>query len=180
MTAATPIFRSIMLEIERRRVALGWPQEKFSEYAGLPDRFYPKALHADAPGGRQAQWRTLQLMMDALFPGGFDIEIRARPGAVMTKNNLKAKLLQLRATTDPRSQRELMAEIGKKGTVNAAKARMEKIGPRRRKQIAKNAAIIRWAAVKAAVAQKPAQDADKCEVVRSSSCTGEHNKPMRA
>lgn len=160
MTTATPIFRAIMLECERRRVALGFPMEKFSEYAGLPERYYPKALHADLPSGRQGQWSTLQTIIDALFPSGFDVEIRARPGAPGDYESLKAKLLQLRATKDPRSQRELMRELGRKGLVamlakrgeqalrkqrrKAGRARARTLSRERRIEIAKAGALKRW------------------------------------
>ena len=73
------------------------------------------AANADAPSGRQAQWGTLQIIIEALFPAGFDVKIEARPGPVITAENLKAKLLALKATVDPRSQRERMREIGRKG-----------------------------------------------------------------
>lgn len=159
MTAASPVYRSIMLEIERRRIALGWPMEKFSEFAGVPDRYYAKALFSDAPGGRQAQWRTLQLIIDALFPAGFDIEIKARAGAVMTKDNLKAQLLQLRATVDPRSQRQLMSDLGKRGAKKGGHARWKNVNASARARIARKAAIIRWDQVKAAVAKPSASRA---------------------
>lgn len=162
MTQATPIFRAIMLECERRRVALGFPMEKFSEYAGLPERYYPKALHADLPSGRQAQWGTLQIIVDALFPTGFDVEIRAHPGAPMDYVSLKAQLLQLRARHDPRTQRELMRILGKKGGLallakrapqalkkqraKAGRARARALSSERRTEIAKQAAKKRWSA----------------------------------
>jgi hypothetical protein len=139
VTTATAIFRAIMLECERRRVALGFPMEKFSEYAGLPERYYPKALHADLPSGRQAQWGTLQTIIDALFPTGFDVEIRARPGSPQDYESLKAQLLQLRAHHDPRSQRDLMRGL----SVKAAAGR-KAIPAKRRRAIARRAAKMRW------------------------------------
>lgn len=141
---ATTIYRAIMLECERRRLALGFPMEKFSEYAGLPERYFPKALLADSPSGRQAQWATLQVIVDALFPTGFDVEIRARPGAPKDYDSLKAQLLQLRAHHDPRTQRELMSKIGKKGG-EAARGKPRRKLPRwRRRAIARRAAKKRW------------------------------------
>jgi len=138
MPAATNIYRSLMFEIERRRLALGFPIEKFSEFAGLSDRYYSKALFADEPSGRQAQWSTLEVMVQALFPHGY--ELRAKPGAVIDATNLKAKLLQLRAHHDPRSQRELMSELGKKG----GRARAVRLSEKRRIAIARRAATKRW------------------------------------
>jgi hypothetical protein len=129
-----------MLEVERRRQALGLPMEKFSEFAGLCDRFYPKALHADKPSGRQVQWATMQVIIDALFPNGFDLEIRAKPGPIMSESNLKAKLLQLKAIKDPKSQRELMSELGKRG----AESRRTKLSKARRSAIARRAIKTRW------------------------------------
>ena len=54
MTAATPIYRSIMLQVHDRMTALGLPLEKLSEFAGLPDRYIGKAIHCDEKSGRQA------------------------------------------------------------------------------------------------------------------------------
>lgn len=144
MTEATAIYRAVMLEIERRRIALEWPMDKFSEYAGLPDRYFGKALSMDAPSGKQAQWATLQLIMDALFPAGYDLVIRARPGDVMTPENLKAKLLQLRATKDPRSQRQLMSDLGRKGAEASRGKRRRKLPLWKRRAIARRAAKKRW------------------------------------
>ena len=94
--AVTPLYRSIMIEVERRRLDLGLPQEKFGEWAGIADRSYAKYLHADAPSGRQATWETLQVICDALFPDGFKITIEAAPGAVIRPKDMKARLLGLR------------------------------------------------------------------------------------
>jgi hypothetical protein len=135
-----PIYRALMLEVERRRQALGFPMEKFSEWAGLCDRFYPKALHADKPSGRQVQWGTFQIIIDALFPNGVDVILKPRPGAVMSENDLKAKLLQLKAIKDPKSQRELMSELGKRG----AESRRAKLSKARRSAIARRAIKTRW------------------------------------
>jgi hypothetical protein len=132
MSAATNIYRSLMLEIEHRRLALGFPIEKFSEFAGLSDRYYPKALFADEPSGRQAQWSTLEVMVQALFPHGYDLELRAKPGAVIDATNLKAKLLQLRAHHDPRTQRQLMSELGKRAAPCSCRAALREATDRHR------------------------------------------------
>lgn len=135
----TGIYRAIMIECERRRQALGLPMDKFSEWAGLPDRFYSKGLHADAPSGRQAQWPTLQIIVSALFPHGFDLIIKPKPGAVIEPHDLKAKLLQLKAIKDPKAQRELMRELGRKGGM------ARKPPPRRQRiALARRAAKMRW------------------------------------
>src|SRR5215211_4164390 len=69
----TPFYRSIMLEIERRRISLGISMDEASDRAGVADRSYSKILYADAPSGRQATWRTLQDVVDGLFPAGYDV-----------------------------------------------------------------------------------------------------------
>lgn len=145
MSGPVAVYRAIMLELERQRLAVGLPMEKFSEYAGVPDRYFAKALHVDQPSGRQAQWGTLQTMIDALFPHGFDLTIKPRPGAVIDPENLKAKLLQLRATTDPKSQRQLMSDLGKKGGKRSGESRRK--AATKRKAISEQrryAAACRW------------------------------------
>lgn len=129
-----------MLEFEQRRQALGFPMEAFSEYAGLPDRYYPKALHADRPSGRQAQWATVQIMADALYPNGFDLIIKPKPGAVMSEDNLKAKLLRLQAVKDPKCRREMMAELGRAGRAH----QLANFSPEKRSAIARRAARRGW------------------------------------
>ena len=51
--------------------------EEVSDRAGVADRYFAKALYPDSPSGRKAQWRTIQDIIDALFPEGFDVEIRS-------------------------------------------------------------------------------------------------------
>jgi hypothetical protein len=138
-SVTTSLYRAIILECERRRMALGLPMEKFCEYAGLPDRYYGKAVCVDTPSGRQPQWPTLQIIIDALFPNGFDVEIRPKPGTVIDAGNLKARLLQLQANHNPLAQRDLMRELSGK----AAEGR-KRIPARKRSAIARRAAKARW------------------------------------
>lgn len=138
MTHVTNIYRSIMLEIERRRHAVGFPMEKFSEYAGLPERYYSKALYPDTSSGRQAQWSTIEIIVQALFPHGYDVTITPRAGQIMTEDSLKAKLLHLQAQKDPKSQRELMT-----GLSALAAAGRKKIPRWKRRRIARQAARAR-------------------------------------
>ena len=152
MTQATGIYLAIMLEVERRRQALGFPMEKFSEYAGLPERYYSKALHPDTASGRQAQWGTLQIIIDALFPAGFDVVIKPRAGAAMNGDSLKAKLLRLQAAKDPKCQRELMRELG-----HAGRAQQLAKQPRwKRRAIARKAARARWRKARAKASESRA------------------------
>jgi hypothetical protein len=130
-----PIYRAIMLECERQRLSRGLPMERFSEFAGLPERYYPKALWADQPSGRQAQWGTLQIIIDALFPDGYDLIIKPRIGPEIDAHALRYKTRYAVAPTNSKTQRELMSELGKKG----AEARNKKLSPWQRKRIAQRA-----------------------------------------
>src|SRR5262249_19043787 len=115
MSRVPPIYLALMLEIERRRAALRFPMERFSELAGLPDRYYPKALYANEPSGRVAQW-SVQRMVDTLWPDcTIDVVIRGKPGNALSAESLKQKLLQLRAPESPKIQRELMRKLGDAG-----------------------------------------------------------------
>ncbi|SRR6266566_2910723 len=65
-----PFYRAVLLEIERRRHQLGCPMWKVDEASGIEDGYYGKMQAVDAKSGRQAGWHILQLVLDALFPGG--------------------------------------------------------------------------------------------------------------
>ena len=114
----TPVYRSIMFAIEQRRLAAGLSMEELSDRAGFADRYYPKALYADAPGGRQARWELLQEMVDVLFPEGFEVEIRPKTGERLRPQDLRCKIKLAAfeaAPTDRRVYRELMRALGRKG-----------------------------------------------------------------
>lgn len=146
--AVTAIYRQIMLEVEARRLALGLPMEKFSDWAGVPERYYPKALLPDTPSGRQASWETLQTIIDALFPQGFEVVIKSKPGNVIGAKDMKAELLKLRERANPKTHRELMSEYARKATFeNRQRGRM-KLSKRQRRKAAKIAALERWRRVR--------------------------------
>ena len=81
-----------MVEIERRRLELGWPAWQLDDRSGVQDGYSQKMLWADAPSGRRASWDMVQLLVDALFPNGFDVEIRPRPGSFFDPLRQKAKI----------------------------------------------------------------------------------------
>lgn len=138
--AVTSIYRAIMLECEQRRIALGLPMERMSEWMGISDRSYPKYLNADTPSGRQAQWPTLQTIIDALYPHGFEVIIKPKPGAVIGPDDMKAARLELRARENPVLMREIMAQRGAMGQA-AYKAKTK---PEDRRKWAKKALKTRW------------------------------------
>jgi hypothetical protein len=135
----TSIYRGIMLECERRRQSLGLAMWKVDELAGTQDGYYAKAVHADAASGRQAQWKTLQDIIDALFPSGVDVVIRPGSDSMHTAVSFQNKLRHVQAVHNPKTQRELMADI----SALAAAGRLN-IPMWRRRQIAKKAARTRW------------------------------------
>lgn len=136
----TPIYRAVMLEIERRRLALGISMEEVSDRAGVADRYFSKLLYADSPRGRQAQWSTIQELVDALFPEGVDIELRPKKGLRLGPEDLRCKIKFASAPKDPRTHRELMRELGKKG----AEA-FKRLSPEQRSASAKKGAATRKA-----------------------------------
>jgi hypothetical protein len=76
--------------------------------SGLNDGHYSHCLHVDRPSGRQARWETLQLVVSALFPGGFDVEIKHKAGDPLTAENHRLKVMFAAADNNRLSRRELM------------------------------------------------------------------------
>jgi hypothetical protein len=151
---AVPIYRALLLECERRRQQLGWSMWQLDDAAGLNDGHYAHCLHCDRPTGRHAQWRTLNLIFSALFPAGFDLTVKHKPGGSLSADDMRLKIMFAAADNDRVTRRELMRELGKRG----AAARKVKLGKRERKKIARKASKV--AAIKrskAAAAQSKEQ-----------------------
>jgi hypothetical protein len=134
MTAAVPVYRAVVLELERRRQQLGVSMERFSEFAGLPDRSYAKIIWPDGVAGRQAQWETVQRVVDALFPDGFDLEIRPRKGPELDKLSAKFKARFGAAFHDRKAARDHMRELGRKGALVSVTVRRDKAALRRQQR----------------------------------------------
>lgn len=137
---ATPIYRAILLECERRRQELGWSMWQVDDAAGLQDGHYGKCLHADRPSGRQAQWPTVHLIVTALFPEGFDVQLTRKPGGAMSAEGCRTKIRFAAADHDRISRRKLMSELGRKG--GEVRSRLPKA---RRVEIAQKSAETRKA-----------------------------------
>ena len=133
-----PFYRAIMLELERRRLSLELPMDAVADRAGVADRYFSKALHADSPSGRQARWDTLQDIVDALFPEGYDVEIRPKAGLRLGPQDLRCKILLAAAPTDKKLQREVMRVLGKKGG-EARREKYKTMSREERQRIAKKA-----------------------------------------
>ncbi|MCK1706118.1 hypothetical protein IVA86_33135 [Bradyrhizobium sp. 146] len=136
---ATALYRSLLLELERRRQHTGVSMSELSDIAGAADRYFSKALHADTPSGRVARWETLEEFMQALFPHGYDVEIRPRTTGPLTAEDLRRKVRFAAASNNRLTQRALMSELGKR----SAAVRKERMTPEQRSEIAKRAAQTR-------------------------------------
>ena len=135
---ATEIYRAITIELERERQRLGWAMWKVDDAAGLQDGHYAKLLHADRRSGRCVQWPTLQMVISALFPKGFDLVIKHKAADPLTAENHRLKVMFAAADNNRLSRRELMATLGREG----GKARAEKyktMTKEERQRIAKKA-----------------------------------------
>jgi hypothetical protein len=135
---ATELYRCFTIELERQRQVLGWSMWQVDDASGVQDGHYAKLLHADRPSGRQADWKTLQLVAAALFPRGFDVQITHKTCEPLTAEGHRLKVMFAASDNCKRTRRDLMSELGKRG----AAARMLKLGKRERKKIARTASKV--------------------------------------
>jgi transcriptional regulator with XRE-family HTH domain len=133
-----PFYMAVMLEIERRRLQLNISMQEVCDRSGVADYYYSKALHASTPSGREARWSTLQDIVDALFPAGYDVVIKPKTGMRLNPDQLRCKIKFAAAPTDRKLQRALMSELGRKGGI-ARRERFKSMTPAQRLQIAKKA-----------------------------------------
>ncbi|MGY4351225.1 hypothetical protein ACVWXM_007718 [Bradyrhizobium sp. GM7.3] len=135
---AVPVYRALLLECERRRQQLGWPMWRLDEISGVQEGHYAKCLHVDRQSGRQAQWKTLHLIVSALWPEGFDMQIKPKAGGNLGPDDMRLKIRFAQADHDRTTRRELMRELGRLG----ARARMSKLTKAERKKIARAASKV--------------------------------------
>jgi hypothetical protein len=129
-----------MLEVERRRVQLGFTFIDVDNLAGLNDGYLAKMMWPDTRTGRIAGWNTLQLVIEALFPKGFEVIIRQKDGAVLDEPSIRKMTYIARVPFDRKAQRELMADYGRRGRA----VQLERQTPEQRREIARQAALKRW------------------------------------
>lgn len=153
VTAVPPIYRAILLELERRRLAVGISMDRMSELMGSAERSYAKMLYPETPSGRMARWETLQSAVDVLFCDGYELRIKpTRPmptvigiaQGVLTTEGTKRKIKAEAATWNRQIRREVMDELSQKATQGR-----KRIPPWKRRQMARHAARVRWRKVKA-------------------------------
>lgn len=140
VSLSTPLYNAIVLELEKRRVALGLSLEAVSHLMGHADRYYSKLVNPETPSGRRAGWDVLQTAVDVLFFEGFKVRISHDKDGVPAGAGIKRKVLAEAANYDPAARRKWLAEITSLG----GKARMQKLSPEGRKALAKKAARARW------------------------------------
>jgi hypothetical protein len=104
----------------------------------LNDGHFAHCLHVDRPSGRQAQCKTLHLIVSALWPQGFDLQMKHKRGGTLSADDHRLKVMFAAADNNRLSRREWMRELGKRG----AKARMLKLGKREQKKIARTASKV--------------------------------------
>lgn len=136
---ATAIYRALIAEVERRRIALGWTCLELDAAAGLHNGYWAKCCHPDTPSGRQIRWEMLEFVMGALFPDGYDLEIRGRKGPLLSAARMR---YHIRAAAPPgsRTHRDHLREIAGKG----GKARAASMTPKQRSRAARKAIKARW------------------------------------
>jgi hypothetical protein len=132
-----PFFRAVMVELERQRLARGLSMQEVCDHSGLADYYYSKALHASTPSGRQARWDSLQDLVDALFPEGYDVVIKPKVGMRLSAADLRCKIKSAAALTDRKSQREFMRELSHKG-VEARRTKLAAMTEEQRKRAIKH------------------------------------------
>jgi hypothetical protein len=129
---SSSFYRAIMLELERKRQAMGMSMESLSEIVGA-ERSWSKMLYPDTPSGRQAGWDKLQRAIDALFCDGFDVIVRAGATRTDTTPGTKRLIRQSAAHFDRRTQRDLMRDLSKLAILGRKKIPRWKLARIRRK-----------------------------------------------
>lgn len=137
--SSTGIYRSIVVELERKRLAMGISMDMMSELMGVAERSYAKMIWPDAPSGRQASWDKLQKAVDVLWDGGFDVAISKGDTAPEMGPGTRRLIRQSAAHYDRRTQRELMRDLSKL----AIEGRKKKIPLWKVRKIARKAARAR-------------------------------------
>lgn len=144
VSTSNAFYRAIMLELERKRLAMGLSQDRLSELMGVAERSYSKMLWPDSPSGRLATWDKLQKAIEVLFADGFEVVVRAGCTLTDTTPGTKRLIRQAAAHYDRRTSRELMIDIGRLVTREIRVKGRKKIPARKRRAIAKRAARERW------------------------------------
>ena len=149
--AATSIYRALMVAVEARRLELGLSMDRVNDLAGLQDGYFAKMIYPDTPSGRQAQWATVDLAMEALFGKGYDVFVvsnsESKRSAVSLDKGASTNALKNRHWRHSRH----FSDLGARGGAATAKASSSK----KRSMRARKASKAFWST------QTPAQRAEK-------------------
>lgn len=122
----TPIYRALMVEFERQRLARGLSMAQVDDLAGINDGHYGHMLYPDTPCGRQSRWETVQEVADALFERAFEITITpsnsTRPSAPSLDKGASSNALENRHWRHRRHYQHLGALGAKARNENLSKA----------------------------------------------------------
>jgi hypothetical protein len=149
-------YLAVIKIIDRRIRALGWTMETCDDRSGNQSGYTAKMLHPGTPSGRQAQWQTLQYLLDALYPGGVRVVIEPLPAR--KPNRFSMDRLWTRAMD---SRKDNLLHFSRRGGLASAAARMRLLTPEHRSAIASKASRARWEKYRA---EKPTM---RARVVRS-------------
>lgn len=125
----TGFYRAVVEQLHTRIRRLGIPMWRCDDLSGLQDGYTAKLLHPDTPSGRQARWETLQLLVDAIFPDGYEIIIRPKDGT---------KAAKLQPASNPvvdARVRSVMSMMGRKGGLKSWEVRRAKLTAAERKMV---------------------------------------------
>lgn len=118
---SSAIYRIIMVEFERQRLARGLSMAQVDDLAGTQDGFYGKMIYPDSPNGRQSRWETVQDVADALFGRGFEIKIigsdACGPSALALDKGVSSNALKNRHWRHSKH----FADLGRRGGLARAK-----------------------------------------------------------
>lgn len=151
------LYRTMMLEIERQRLALGLSMAAVDDLAGTQDGYYAKMIYPDTPSGRQAQWSTVDLVVEALFGRECGISLSTSEGFVLSAPRIdkgaSSNALKIRHWRHGRHFREL----GAKG----ARSRNDKMTPAQRSKHARKMNRARWRRARKAQLKARARRSEK-------------------
>ena len=135
--------------------AVGLTMQVCDDIGGLQDGYVAKMLHPDAPSGRQARWETLQLLLDAIYPGGVRLRIYPIAGSAAIRATINRKLARSGQMLSGASINEREAQKGLLGRVairdlardaarKGALSRNARLTAAQRRRLARRTARARW------------------------------------
>jgi hypothetical protein len=152
---SSPIYRIIMVEFERQRLARGLSMAQVDDLAGCQDGYYSRMLYPDTPFGRQARWETVQDVADALFGRGFEVSIVGPEFGIRTAPSIEKGASSNALRNRHWRHTKHFSMLGSLG----AKARNANLSPEQRSKSARKAVKTRWKRIRDAKRQGKAHHA---------------------